>query len=368
MSPNASLLRIVAFVPYSLGIAPSQRFRLEQWASRLEAEGIQLEFRPFVNADLARRLYLPGRTIRKMIGLSRALVALAKAVPAKGAFDAAIVHRGASLIGPPFVERILAQRTRLVYDFDDAIHLLHTSEANRAFGWLKFPGKTAQICHIAHAVTVGNEYLADFARRFNLDVTVVPSSVDTGVYTPGPERARGGQAVVGWMGSSTSQTYLEPFAPLLRRLVQRGLILRIISDRRPTDFDFPFEWKAWSAATEVEDLRGFDIGIMPLPDTEWARGKCAMKILQYMGVGVPSVGSDLGGNREVITDGVNGLLATGEDEWLEKILRLSQDQALAHRLGAAGRETVLARYSAEVCAQRFAEVLRRAATSDGGAR
>lgn len=231
---------------------------------------------------------------------------------------------------------------------------------------------------------MGNEYLASFARQFNPDVTVVPSSVDTSVYTPGPERPRSqtvgpfdrsfssaqgpAATVVGWMGSSTSQTYLEPFAPLLRRMVQQGLILRIISDRRPTDFNFSFEWKAWSAATEVEDLRGFDIGIMPLPDTEWARGKCAMKILQYMGVGVPSVGSDLGGNREVIADGVNGFLATSENEWMEKILRLSQDHSLADRLGTAGRETVLARYSAEVCARRFADVLRRAATPNGGAR
>ncbi len=379
------MIRVVAFVPYPLGTTPSQRFRLEQWAPPLGRHGVSMTFRPFASPDLVKLLYRRGHSLRKVLHLGRALTAQARQISRTEHFEVAVVHRGISLVGPALLERRLAQRVPIIYDFDDAIHLLHTSDANRAFGWLKFPGKTSEICGLARSITVGNEYLAGFARQFNPDVTVVPSSVDTSVYTPGPERPRGGQTVgpfdrsfssaqgpaatvVGWMGSSTSQTYLEPFAPLLRRMVQQGLILRIISDRQPTDFDFPFEWKAWSAATEVEDLRGFDIGIMPLPDTEWARGKCAMKILQYMGVGVPSVGSDLGGNREVITDGVNGFLATSEDEWMEKILRLSHDQALARRLGGAGRERVLARYSAEVCAQRFAEVVRRAATPNARAR
>lgn len=360
------MLRVRAFVPYPLETTPSQRFRLEQWAPLLEAHGVSMAFCPFASPGLVKLLYQRGQNLKKVLNLGQALIAQARQIPGAGDFDVVVVHRGVSLAGPALLERRLARLTPVVYDFDDAIHLLHTSDANRAFGWLKFPRKTSEICGLARSVTVGNGYLAEFAQRFNPDVTIVPSSVDAKVYTPGPERTHGGRTVVGWMGSSTSQTYLEPFAPLLRRMVQRGLILRIISDRRPTDFDFPFEWKAWSATTEVGDLRGFDIGIMPLPDTEWARGKCAMKILQYMGVGVPSVGSDLGGNREVITDGVNGLLATSDDEWMEKILRLSQDQALAHRLGVAGRETVLARYSAEVCAQRFAEVLHRAATPGSG--
>lgn len=354
------MIRVVAFVPYPLGTSPSQRFRLEQWAPLLEAHGVSMTFRPFASAGLIKLLYQRGRHLRKVLNLGQALISQAQKIPQGGDFDVAVVHRGISLAGPAFLERRLARITPLVYDFDDAIHLLHTSDANRAFGWLKFPRKTSEICGLARSITVGNEYLADFARRFNRDVTVVPSSVDAKIYTPGPERAHG-RTVVGWMGSSTSQTYLEPFAPLLRRMVQQGLILRIVSDRRPADFDFPFEWKAWSAATEVEDLRGFDIGIMPLPDTEWARGKCAMKILQYMGVGVPSVGSDLGGNREVIRDGVNGFLASSADEWMEKTLRLVNEPGVAQRLGDAGRETVVASYSAEVCARRFGEVLARAA-------
>ncbi len=356
------MLRVVAFVPYPLGTAPSQRFRLEQWASYLRTRDISIEFRPFASPDLVRLLYRPGLAVRKLAGLARTLLVQMRHMPSPGDFDVAVVHRGMSLIGPAFPERRLARRTRLVYDFDDAVHLLHTSEANRAFGWLKFPAKTAEICSFANAVTTGNGYLAAFARKYNSDVNIVPSSVDTAIYTPGASRARAERPVVGWMGSSTSQTYLEPFGPLLSRIVAAGLSLKIVSDRRPTAFDFSFEWTPWSASSEVSDLRGFDIGIMPLPDTEWAKGKCAMKLLQYMGVGVPSIGSALGGNLEVIRDGENGFLALTADEWLEKTLRIARDPNLARRLGDAGRQTVVERYSAEVCAGLFADVLYRAAS------
>ena len=360
------MLRVVAFVPYPLGTAPSQRFRLEQWAPHLEARGISIEFRAFATQELLKLLYRPGLAFRKVVGLARTMAAQVRRIPAAGDFDVAVVHRNMSLLGPAVLEQRLAQQTPFVYDFDDAIHLLHTSDANRAFGWLKFPAKTAQICSLARSVTVGNEYLAAFARRYSGSVDIVPSSVDTAVYTPGPVRVQSLPPVIGWMGSSTSQTYLEPFGPLLSRLVGSGLRFRIVSDRRPESFEFPFEWTPWSAHAEVSDLRDFDVGIMPLPDTEWAKGKCAMKLLQYMGVGVPSIGSALGGNLEVIRDGENGYLASSEDEWLDKTLRLARDPALSRRIGAAGRETVLARYSAEVCAERFADVLYRTASGNHG--
>ena len=356
-------IEAVAFVPYSLGTAPSQRFRLEQWESHLRSCGIGITFKTFAPPALLRQLYLPGRALVKAVSLARAVLAQYRQIPGSGSYDVAIVHRSMSLVGPAFLERQLRRVVPFIYDFDDAIHLLNTSEANRAFGWLKFPNKTSEICRLARAVTVGNEYLAGYARQFHHDVTVVPSSVDINIYGPGPTRSPHAPPVVGWMGSSTSQALMEPFAPLLSRIAAAGLVLRFVSDRKPSDFTFPFEWRPWSAATEVAELRDFDIGIMPLPDTEWARGKCAMKILQYMGVGVPSIGSAVGGNLEVIRDGENGLLAASTDEWMEKICRLAADHGLAKKLGSAGRDTVVGRYSSAVCAGRFAEVVHRVVLS-----
>jgi glycosyltransferase involved in cell wall biosynthesis len=263
------------------------------------------------------------------------------------------------------LERLVALLGRpLIYDFDDAIFKLHTTHANRRFGWLKFPGKTASICRISSQVVVGNAWLADYARQFNQNVTIIPTSIDTADYRPQKRNGSKGRVVVGWTGSSTSQTHLEIVAPLLRDLkIRRDVELRVISDREPVLPGIDYVWRRWSAKSEVEDLSHFDIGIMPMPDDEWSRGKCAAKALQYMGMGIPAVCSAVGANCEVIQHGENGLLASSQQEWIANLESLIDDAALRERLGNEGRRTVEERYSMKSCAELFAKVV-RAVVSD----
>jgi glycosyltransferase involved in cell wall biosynthesis len=162
------------------------------------------------------------------------------------------------------------------------------------------------------------------------------------------------------MGSSTSQTHLEAFAPVLRDLCARDVVLRVVSDRKPELSGVRFEWRRWSAETEVAELADFDIGIMPMPDDRWARGKCAMKALLYMAVGVPVVCSAVGTNREVIRHGENGLLAASPEEWLNQLDSIIGDPAERERLGSAGRQTVEEGYSMSRCAAKFAAVVEEA--------
>src|SRR5262249_34791093 len=161
---------------------------------------------------------------------------------------------------------------------------------NRRFGWLKFPGKTAVLCRLSAHVVTGNEWLAEYARQFNQRVTVVPSSVDTECFQPMPKESQRDRVIVGWTGSSTSQTYLEAFAPMLRALTARYPVeLRVHSDREPELPGVPYHWRRWSAETEAAEIAAFDIGLMPMPNEDWARGKCAMKALLYQACGVPAV-------------------------------------------------------------------------------
>ncbi len=356
-----------ALVPYPLDTTPSQRFRIEQWLPYLAPQGISVDLIPFADEQLMELLRKPGRrTAKAFANLTRLFRRCGEAVKASG-YDAVLIHRAACLAGPAVLERIVALSGKpLIYDFDDAIFKLHTTEANRRFGWLKFPGKTATICRISDHIVVGNKWLADYARQFNQQVTIIPTGIDTDLYGPEKKKGSNGRVVIGWMGSSTSQTHLEMFVPLLRLLGARGDVeLRIISDREPVLPGVSYVWRPWSAQTEVDDLSHFDIGIMPMPDDEWSRGKCAAKALQYMGMGIPAVCSAVGANCEVIQHGENGLLAATPAEWMANLASLVDSAALREKIGMMGRRTVEERYSMRRCVDLFARVVREA-VGEGG--
>ena len=356
----SDLIRLLALVPYPLDAAPSQRFRIEQWQSQLEQQGISVELVPFASSGLMKLMHQPGHLFAKVTKFTAALVRRITKIAALSRYDVVLIHRAACLAGPALIERAIKVFGKpVIFDFDDAIYLLHTTDANRRLGWLKFPRKTATLCRIASHVVVGNDYLAEYARQHNPRVTVVPSSVDLTWYRePKPRRVED-RVVVGWMGSSTSQTHLEMFAPVLRHIGERSrLEFRIVSDRRPSLPGVEHVWRAWSAKTEAEELAQFDIGIMPIPDDDWARGKCAMKALLYMSMGVPTICSPVGANRDVIEHGKNGFLAAAPEEWSARIQELAADPSLRRRLGAEGRRTVEERYSMTGCANLFAGVVR----------
>ncbi|MBI2833837.1 MAG: glycosyltransferase family 4 protein [Acidobacteria bacterium] len=367
MSPrHGGGLAICALVPYPTGIAPGQRFRLEQWAAHASRSGIAMDFVPSVDEQFLSIVHQPGRTGRKVGGLIASFLRRMKDVMRCRRYDAVVIYRSLCLGGPAVLERVLAGMGRpIIFDFDDAIFLEHTTESNRRFGWLKFPGKTAAICRASTHVIVGNSFLADYARQHNPHTTVIPTSLDTERYKP---QARNGSSpvVVGWTGSSTSQTHLEAFAPILRELMlRRPVELRVLSNRRPNLPGLQFSWRPWSADTEVRELAEFDIGIMPMPDDVWSKGKCALKALQCMAMGTATICSAVGANCDVIRNGQNGFLASTTEEWLTHLLRLVDDPVLRDRIGRAGRETVEQGYSMVRSASLFADVVRQVVTRRG---
>ncbi|MBK6750557.1 MAG: glycosyltransferase family 4 protein [Acidobacteria bacterium] len=209
----------------------------------------------------------------------------------------------------------------------------------------KFSGKTSAICRLSDHVIVGNSYLAEYAKQFNQNVTIVPSGVDTVKFIPHKRKRDGNKIIVGWTGSSTSQTHLEMFSPMLKAVFanQGEIELHISSDREPVLPEIPFVWHRWTTENEVEVLSTFDIGIMPIPDDKWSRGKCAMKALLYMSLGIPTICSNVGANRDVISNGLNGLLSTSTEDWVNAVKSLVNDRKL-RRLGDAGRQTIEERF------------------------
>jgi glycosyltransferase involved in cell wall biosynthesis len=307
-------------------------------------------------------LYEPGRIPLKMkyfaTGYSRRFKELLKA----GAYDGAFVYRAAGFFGGAAIARVLAARLNYVFDFDDAIHLRPPVSLNDRAALLKSPEKTATICRMARHVTVGNEFLAAFARESARAVTVIPTTIDTESYRVEPRQATK-LPVVGWTGSGTTVSYLEAILPSLVRLRREvPFELQIVGAAVGVP-EIETTCRPWREATEVEDIRRFDVGLMPLADDDWCRGKCGLKALQYMALGIPPIVSPVGANAEIVTDGVDGFWARDDDEWIDRTLRLLRDPELRTRMGAAARLTVERRFSARVQAPRLARILIQSVTA-----
>ena len=240
-----------------------------------------------------------------------------------------------------------AYSRRRVFDVDDAIYVRkprRLGDAPDESAWRK--QKFAATCRWVDAVAAGNDVLAGVARASAQEVVVLPTSIDTACYLPtaaGPNDP----PTIAWIGSPENLIYLEMFRPALARLTKRhpSLKLRVICSEFPDWSDVTIERVPWSSATEAQSLAGAHIGVMPLTDDAWSRGKCAFKLLQYMAASLPCVASPVGANTEAVLDGVNGFHATGVDEWERSLERLIVSADLRASFGARGRAHVEQRYS-----------------------
>lgn len=353
-------MRVLALVHGLYDTSPGQRYRIEQWEPLLRERGVEITYEPFECEELNALLYQPGFLGRKMrlvaSGLRRRLTAVRNARN----FDLVYVFREAALLGPPIFERFVYQSgVPMVFDFDDAIFVSYRSPSNGYLSYLKFAGKTKTICRMASHVMVGNPYLADYARRYNHHVTVVPTTIDTDQYLRAP-RPEPNVPVIGWTGSYSTLQHLDTLRSVFQRLAQRHAFqLKVIGSTSDYKIEgVQVESIKWRSKTEVEDLSNIDIGVMPLPDDPWSRGKCGLKALQFMALGIPTICSPVGVNSEIIQDNQNGLLADSEDDWVEKLSGLLQSGELRQRLGQAGRATVHEKYSAKTQAPRVYEVFK----------
>jgi glycosyltransferase involved in cell wall biosynthesis len=257
------------------------------------------------------------------------------------------VHREALLNGSYFIEYLFSKsKAKLVFDFDDAIWLPNVSEHNKKLEWLKNYDKTFKIVALADLVTTGNDYLKNYALKFNSNVMVIPTTIDTNYHIP--KKTIKDSICIGWTGTSTTIKHFELIVPVLKRLKEKyqdKIYFKLIGDSSYTNDDLEINGCAWKLNTEIEDLTEIDIGIMPLPDDDWSKGKCAFKGLQYMALEIPTVMSPVGVNNEIINHGVNGFLANTFDEWVDKISKLIESEELRKKMGEKGRETIKNNYS-----------------------
>lgn len=323
--------RRILFLAHGLD-AVSCRFRIFQYVPYLQRMGMHVEV-----ADLR------GGTLRRW-----------RLLRAARAYDAVVIHR--AFLNPLDQRWLSRPLARYIFDFDDAIMFRDSSHPRLASRQRQQRFK--RMIASAKTVIAGNRYLAACAAPYNQRVTIIPTTVDLAAYPRrDPDHAR--EPVIGWIGTRINLMYLRRIVPALTRLSQQrpNVTLKIVSDGVFEAPGLTVINKPWSLADEAQDVMSFSVGIMPLPDDPWTRGKCALKALQYFAACIPVVCSPVGTNLDVVEHGRNGYFAETEEDWVARLEELLRDHQTRRRLGSAGRDLVEREYSVEANLHAMLEVL-----------
>jgi glycosyltransferase involved in cell wall biosynthesis len=353
-------LRVLALCKYG-ELAASSRQRMVQYRAPLAAQGIHLTFEPLLPDEYVKAIALErggswlavargyGRRIRRLFSLRD--------------FDVAWVQADLLPYMPGFVEAtLLRSAIPIVYDCDDAIFHNYDLHRNPLIRYM-LGRKMRPLLRRARAAMCGNDYLKTYVEQYCAHSIVIPTVVDTSVYGPREAVERDdGPTTIGWIGSPSTWGYVAPLLPLLQSIVaRRDAAVRAVGVGARSKTIEEFQFVDWSLESEVTEIRRMDIGIMPLTDDPWSRGKCGYKLIQYMACGLPVVASPVGVNAKIVKHGENGFLASTVGEWEKALGQLIADPHLRARMGAAGRALVAKEYSLDSQAPRVAETLRMAA-------
>jgi glycosyltransferase involved in cell wall biosynthesis len=357
---NGPAMRVLAFTKYG-ATAASTRQRLLQYLPALHDAGIDVEYHALLNDDYVQSLQTGVKP--KMGQVAKAYLArMAQAVSTRK-YDAIWVYAELFPYLPASFEQLAFLTGKpVIYDFDDAF--FHQYDGSTALGSL-LKGKLEPLLRGAAICCCGNSYLQEYADHFCRRTIIIPTVVDTECYRPDRARPAGRPTVIGWIGSPSTWCYVRPMLPMLRSLVNDYPVeVRIIGGGVAATDELAlysgFRSVSWNEDSQVREIQAMDIGIMPLPDENWAKGKSGFKLIQYMACGLPVVASPVGVNREIVNHGQNGFLATTSHEWAAALRKLLTDADLRARLGAAGRKSAEEDYSLRSHAPRLIEMFRSA--------
>ncbi len=354
--------RILILCPYPQGVAAGQRLKYEQYLDDWRAAGFDVTVSSFMDRALWDCAYAPGHRMAKMVGTLRGHLRRLRDLARIRRYDIVYISMWVTPFGTSWLERlarVLAKR--IVYDIED--NLLADEGAPRGLRQqLKGRGKARFLLERADHVLTASPFMVERYRAINerQAVTLIYPSVDTDAFRPRETSSRHSKPVIGWTGTFSSRPYLDLLRPVLRELVRRIDYKLIVIGNFA--YDLPgvdLEVLTWSREDEVAQMQRIDIGLYPLPDDDWVLGKAGLKVIQYMAFGLPSVSSNIGTATLQVTDGVDGFLVTGDEQWLAVLERLCHDPALRRRIGNAGRHEAVARYSRHATSGQYLEVLNK---------
>jgi glycosyltransferase involved in cell wall biosynthesis len=349
-------LKILILTRYERSGA-SSRMRCYQYLPWLEAAGVEVTISPLFSDEYVLELQ---RGHKSVVKAASAYPIRIKALFSSKQFDVVWIEKEALPWIPAFVERfLLSNRVPYVLDYDDAVfhyYDLHTNPVVRMF----LGTKHQSLIKGAALVMAGNEYLANFAKRSGAKaVEIIPTVIDLERY---PREILQNTTLVttlcvGWIGQRATAYFLKPYKALFQRLSASGLMRFAAIGIDTKALDLPMQSISWSENTEVQSIASFNVGIMPLLDRSFERGKCGYKLIQYMACGLPVIASPVGVNCQIVEHGVDGFLAETEEQWEDALLKLAQDQSLRENMGKKGRQKIERCYSIQVTAPKVIQLL-----------
>jgi len=308
---------------------PSTKFRIIAYLPLLRESGVKTEVFPLSKAKIGRwRIFSHVHS-----------------------YDLVVIQK--KLFSHVELAYIRKQSQKLVYDFDDAVMFKkgEMMDMNKPLRNKRFD-QTIRVCD---HIIVGNQYLKEESRIESDRISVIATPVDTDKYIPVGKAVNKKGITIGWLGSKFTIRYLKALGPVFSKLQSQfpDVHITVVSDRFEGIEEITATKKIWRENEELQDLQSFDIGIMPLPDDMWAKGKCGFKLLQYQAVGLPVVCSPVGVNREIVLDGTNGFHAHTAQEWFDRLSQLISSPELRNQMGKVGRERVVKEYSLQALWPKF---------------
>lgn len=321
---------------------PSTRFRIKSYFPSFDRAGITYVFAPIPHGTVQRFSLLPKIAAADVIFLQKKLFSSIE------------------------LKLITSFHKPLLFDMDDVIFHEHPLYAETKRGKKRIVQQKKRFemtLGASDCVIVGNQYLADDLARYGVHAQILPTPVDTELFVPAVRGEKEENLVIGWIGTKRNLYYLDQLISVFRKVKKEfpKVTFRFISDGVKEFEDIPVENQAWSAEREISDLQGFDIGIMPLTDDIYSRGKCGFKLLQYMSVGLATVCSPIGVNRHIVQHGTNGFVAQSDEDWYNALKTLILDDRLRKTMGARARVLVEEHYSVTVLFPRLLDIIRKTA-------
>ena len=343
-------------------LGASSRMRSYQYLPWMEAAGISITMAPLFSDAYVQSLQ---HSTKSLLEALRAYAGRIQALLASRKFDLLWIEKESLPWLPVWVEKMLLPGTvPYVLDYDDAVFHYYDEHRNPVVKSL-LAGKHPALMQGAALVVAGNEYLAEFARRAGAPhVEVVPTVIDLQRYPVAPfadARVDAKLPCIGWIGQRVTASFLLPYTQLFERLIAEGKATFAAIGIDAQSLGLPMASIPWCEQTEVDAIHSFDIGIMPLVDEAFERGKCGYKLIQYMACGLPVVASLVGVNRQIVEHGVNGFLAETPAEWEQALQTLLADAGLRQRMGQAGRQKVERQYCVQVTGPALSKLLIEAA-------